>query len=284
MKQLKIVIPKGRLNKKVVRLLNDVGLGIEIDERCYIPQIDAPDFKVKIMKPQNIPQLIEVGSHDVGFTGCDWMIETGADVKEIIDLGFDPVTIAAAVPESLSKKELFSRKIVVASEYQEIARTYLDQQGYDYYFIRTFGATEVFPPEDADMIIDNMSSGRTLEKHKLKVVHQITTSSTRMIANKQALADPIKKRKIDELVMLIQAVLDARDRVMVEMNIPGDKLEVIVRELPCMRAPTVAPLFNGEGYAVKIAVKKSQSARLIPQLKELGATDILEYDMRKVII
>ncbi len=284
MKQLKIVIPKGRLNKKVVGLLNDVGLGIEIDERCYIPKIDAPDFKVKIMKPQNIPQLIEVGSHDVGFTGSDWMIETGADVKEIIDLGFDPVNIVAAVPEFLSKEELYSRKIVVASEYQLIARTYLDQQGFDYYFIRTFGATEVFPPEDADMIIDNMSSGRTLEEHKLKVIDQITTSSTRMIANKQVLTEPAKKRKIDELVMLMQAVLDARDRVMVEMNIPGDKLELIVRKLPCMRAPTVAPLFNGEGYAVKIAVKKSQSAQLIPQLKELGAADILEYDMRKVII
>ncbi len=134
------------------------------------------------------------------------------------------------------------------------------------------------------MIIDNMSSGLTLDEHKLKVIDRLITSSTRVIANKQALVDPVKKQKIDELVMLMQAVLDARERVMLEMNIPGKILEVIVKKLPCMRAPTVAPLYNGDGYAVKIAVKKSESTRLIPRLKAMGATDILEYDIRKVVI
>lgn len=284
MRQLKIVIPKGRLNKKIVYLLNDIGLGMEIDERRYIPYVNAPGIKAKIMKPQNIPQLVEIGSHDMGFTGYDWIKETDADIVELLDLGFDPVTIVAAVPGSLSKEELFSREIVVASEYPVLAQAYLKQQGYDYYLIRTFGATEVFPPDDADMIIDNMSSGFTLDEHKLKVIDRLITSSTRVIANKQALADPVKKQKIDELVMLMQAVLDARERVMIEMNIPKKILEGIVKKLPCMRAPTVAPLYNGDGYAVKIAVKKSESIRLIPRLKAMGATDILEYDIRKVVI
>lgn len=284
MNKLKIVIPKGRLNKKVVGLLNEMGLGIEADERRYVPRVEDPDIEAKVMKPQNIPQLVQVGSHDVGFTGYDWVLETGADVEEITDLGFDPVTIVAAVPDSLTRNDLFQRQIVVATEYETITRKYLNSQGFDYYLIRTFGATEVFPPDDADMIIDNMSSGRTLEEHKLKVIDHLTTSSTRMIANKDAMADNWKRGKIDELLMLMRAVLDARERVMLEMNIPADKLDIIAARLPCMRAPTVAPLYNGDGYAVKVAVKRSESARLIPQLKAMGAVDILEYEIRKVVV
>jgi ATP phosphoribosyltransferase len=283
MKKLKIVIPKGRLNKKVVRLLNDVGLGIETDERRYIPQVSVPHIEAKIMKPQNIPQLVEVGSHDVGFTGYDWITETAADVEEVLNLGFDPVTIVSAVPDRLTEKDLFTRKIVVASEYETVAGAYLEAQGFDYYFIRTFGATEVFPPDDADMIIDNMSSGRTLEEHKLKVVDRLMVSTTRMIVNKNAMADVEKKERIDELRMLMQAVLDAEERVMLEMNVPAAKLDAIVGELPCMRAPTVAPLYNNGWYAVKIAVKKNEPVKLIPWLKRMGASDILEYRFRKVV-
>jgi len=284
MKKLKIVIPKGRLNKKVTRLLNDVGLGIETDERRYIPRVEDPDIEAKIMKPQNIPQLVEVGSHDIGFTGLDWVTETNADVEELLDLGFDPVTLVAAVPEYLSENDLYTRKIIAASEYETIAKQFLESRGFDYYLIRTFGATEVFPPDDADLIVDNMSSGRTLEEHKLKVIHRFIDSTTRMIANKKSLADPVKKAKIDELVMLVLAVLDARERVMLEMNVSNDTFEFIVGELPCMHAPTVSPLYNNEGFAVKIAIKKSESVKLIPKLKRLGATDILEYQMRKVTI
>lgn len=282
MKKLKIVIPKGRLNKKVTQLLNDVGLGIETDERRYIPRVEDPDIEAKIMKPQNIPQLVEIGSHDIGFTGLDWVTETGADVEELMDLGFDPVTIVAAVPEYLSENDMYTRKIIAASEYETIAKQFLESRGCDYYLIRTFGATEVFPPDDADLIVDNMASGRTLEEHKLKVIHRFMASTTRMIANKKSLEDPVKKAKIDELVMLVQAVLDARERVMLEMNISNDKFEAIVGELPCMNAPTVSPLYNNGGYAVKIAIKKGESVKLIPKLKRMGATDILEYQTRKV--
>jgi len=281
---LSLVIPKGRLNKKVVTLLNNAGLGIEADERCYIPRVDAPGIEAKIMKPQNIPQLVEVGSHDIGFTGYDWIMETGADVVEVMDLGFNPVQIVAAAPEWLTEAELKSRRIVAASEYEKIAGNYLDAQGYNYYFIRTYGATEVFPPDDADIIVDNMSSGRTLSEHKLRILARITTSTTRMIVNKGVLENPAKRARLDELKMLIQAVLDAGQRVMLEMNISTDRLEALVAELPCMRAPTVSPLYSGGGFAVKSAVKKKECATLIPRLKALGATDILEFDLRKVVV
>lgn len=237
MEKLKIVIPKGRLNKKVLTLLNNAGLGIDTDERCYIPRVEARGIEAKIMKPQNIPQLVEVGSHDMGFTGLDWIMETGAEVEEVMDLGFNGVSIVAAVPDSLSEKELYSRKIVVASEYREIATKYLEEKGFDYYLIRTFGATEEFPPDDADMIIDNMSTGRTLEEHNLKIIDGILISTTRMIVNKESLENAAKKARIDELVMLMKSVLDAEERVMLEMNVTAGKLDALVADLPCMRAP-----------------------------------------------
>ena len=284
MPKLNMVIPKGRINTKVVQLLNDSGFGVETDERVYIPRVEDKEIEAKIMKPQNIPKLIELGSHDFGFTGNDWVQETNADVAEILDLKFDIVKIIAAVPKELLNVDLKKRKIVVASEYEKIASTFLEKQGYNYLLLRTFGATEVFPPDDADMIIDNVSTGRTLKEHNLHIIHTITNSSTRFIANKEALQDPWKCEKINEIKMLFKAVIDARERVMLEMNIPQNKFKEIVKILPCMNAPTVAPLYGEKGFAVKIAVKKNKVVKLIPLLKKMGAIDILEYNVRKVVL
>jgi ATP phosphoribosyltransferase len=284
MSKLKMVIPKGRIYSNVVKLLNDSGFGIEADERIYVPRIEDVELEAKIMKPQNIPKLLELGSHDVGFTGYDWIVETKADVIEIIDLKFDPVKIVAAVPIMQPKKDLRQKPIVVASEYEKMATEYLDQKKYQYILLRTFGATEVFPPDDADMIIDNVSTGRTLQEHNLQIIDTILESSTRFIANKEIMKDAWKREKISEMEMIFKAVLDARQRVMLEMNVPKEKLEEIVKFLPCMRSPTVAPLYGDQGYAIKIAVKKQEVIKLIPLLKKYGATDILEYDFKKVVL
>jgi ATP phosphoribosyltransferase len=235
------------------------------------------------MKPQNIPQLVEYGSHDFGFTGRDWILETQAHVVEMMDLGFDPVRIVAAAPAELGVSELRDRRILVASEYQRISREFLEGGHYDYVLLRTYGATEVFPPEDADMIVDNLSTGRTLQEHNLRIITTIMESSTRFIANEKALEDPWKREKIGEMQMLFRAVLDARERVMLEMNVGQEDLDRIVEVLPCMRAATVAPLYKQQGYAVKAAVPRMDVAKLVPQLKRLGATDILEFDLRKVV-
>ena len=283
MEKLKVLIPKGRIFENVVKLFSDAGFQISITDRTYRPQLVSDWLDIKIMKPQNVGELLELGSHDAGFTGIDWIRESGADVEEVLDLGFDKVTIVAAVPQALDNATLKQKKLVVATEYIRLAGDWLDRQGYKYRLLRTFGATEVFPPDDADMIIDNTSTGQTLKVNSLRVVDTLMESSTRFVVSKTALKDSKKKRQIEELDMLFKAVLDGRERVMLEMNFPKHCFEEAAASLPAMRSPTVSPLYGDRGYAVKIAVKKSDIPDLIPRLKKLGAGDIVEYDLRKVV-
>ena len=282
MDKLRILIPKGRIFDNVSRLFADAGFPVALTERTYRPSLGADWLDAKIMKPQNVEELLELGSHDAGFTGIDWIQESGADVQEVLDLGFDKVRIVAAVPDSYDEDALRSKKIVVATEYVNLAETWLKSSGYQYRILRTYGATEVFPPDDADMIIDNTSSGQTLRDNGLKIIGTLLESSTRFVASRNALANADKRRWIEELAMLFQAVLIGRERVMLEMNIPKEHFESLA-SLPAMRSPTVAPLYGDGGYAVKIAVKKHEVPDIIPKLKKLGALDIVEYDLRKVV-
>ena len=283
MEKLKILLPKGRIYQNVIALLSGAGIKVDLPERAYRPTVNQDDLEAKVMKPQNIGKLLELGSHDVGFTGRDWIQETNADVEEIMDLGFDKVRIVAAVPNALDDKTLAERKVIVATEYEQIARRWLESRKQKFLIVRTYGATEVFPPDDADMIIDNTATGRTLMENGLRIVDTILTSSTCMFASKKALQDPAKKQKIMELKMLFEAVLDARDRVMLEMNVAKKDFNNLIKGIPSMKSPTVSPLFGDDGYAVKIAVKKSEVPTLLPKLHSLGATDILEYELRKVM-
>ena len=288
MSKLRILIPKGRIFDNVSKLFLDAGFPVSLTDRTYMlvlgtDQGQEDTLDAKIMKPQNVAELLELGSHDAGFTGLDWIRESGADVEEIMDLGFDKVKIVAAVPAEKSENELKQRKIVAATEYMNLAEEWLRSGGYQYRLLRTYGATEVFPPDDADMIIDNTSSGQTLKDNGLKIIATLMESSTRFIASRAAMADPEKRRRIEELAMLFRSVLDGRGRVMLEMNVPKAKFQEIVAGLPAMRSPTVAPLFGDEGYAVKIAVKREEVPAIIPRLKKAGATDIVEYDLRKVV-
>ena len=281
--KLRVLVPKGRIYENVSRLFSDAGFTIRMADRTYRPQMTADWLEIKIMKPQNVAELLELGSHDAGFTGIDWIKESKADVEEILDLRFDKVRIVAAIPSHINEDSLKSRKIVVATEYVNLAETWLSGRGYNYRLLRTYGATEVFPPDDADMIIDNASSGQTLKDNGLKIIDYLMESSTRFIASKTTMADPQKRRRIDELAMLFKAVLDGREKVMLEMNVSEDNFDELVTGLPAMRSPTVSPLSGNDGFAVKIAVKKSEVPDLIPRLKKFGATDIVEYDLRKVV-
>ena len=281
--KLRILIPKGRIFENISLLFNEAGYPLRLADRTYRPLISADWMDAKIMKPQNVGELLELGNHDAGFTGSDWIKESYADVEDILDLGFDRVRIVAAIPSDYIEESLKSRRILVATEYVNLAEKWLSDSGYDYRLLRTYGATEVFPPDDADMIIDNTSSGQTLKDNSLKIIASLLESSTRFVASKAAMADPEKRSRIEELTMLFQAVLDGRDRVMLEMNVAEEHFSALVTGLPAMRSPTVSPLCGNDGFAIKIAVKKSEVPELIPRLKKLGAGDIVEYDLRKVV-
>ncbi|MEP1740613.1 MAG: ATP phosphoribosyltransferase [Kangiellaceae bacterium] len=280
---LKLVLPKGRISTKVLALLSDCGIELIGDDRNYRPNAYGFDLEVKLLKSQNIPSMVELGQHDIGFAGIDWIQERRCNVEILKNLGYDPVRIVACIPEDWDWEEMKKRKLIVASEYKNISADYLDKLGLDYQLLRSYGATEVFPPEDADMIIDNTSTGTTILANRLKIVDTVMTSSTQFIANSETMKDPGKKRDIDDLLTLMQAVINGRERVLLEMNCGTDAIETVVDLLPSMRYPTVSSLYQDKGFAVKAAVKKSQIRDLIPQLIQAGATDILEMPIRKAI-
>ena len=278
---LRILIPKGRMFDNIQGLFADAGFSLAVRGRAL--RFDSGGYEIKLMKPQNIGTLLELGAHDCGFTGLDWIAESGAEVADVLDLGFDKVRVVAACPVQFDDAALAAKKIVAATEYVNLAERWLSTRGYTYRILRTFGATEVFPPDDADLIIDNTATGQTLRDNGLREVDTLLESSTRFVAAKDALDDPERRARIEELAMIFRAALDGRDKVMLEMNVSKEAFGQLVEGLPAMRSPTVAPLYRDAGFAVKIAVRKNEAAALIPRLKALGASDIVEYGLRKVV-
>ncbi len=290
MDKLKILLAKGRIYESVYELLSDVGISIHLPDRQYFPTTNQEDLAFQVVKPQITSLLLASNKADVGFSGKDWVYENQVenDVVEIMDLGFDPVRIVAAIPEARDYEKLLKAPVTIATEYQTLSRKWVENKKIDGTIFRTWGTSEGFVQDKEDSIaqilIDNTSTGSSLKANRLKIVDTLMESSTRMYASKAAMADPAKKQKIMELKMLFETVLNARSRVMLEMNCSEDKFETLIKGIPSMKSPTVSPLFGGNGYAIKIAVKKSEVPTLLPKLQSLGATDIVEYELRKVML
>ncbi|MDY3708654.1 MAG: ATP phosphoribosyltransferase [Treponema berlinense] len=289
MKKLSILLAKGRIYESVVELLKDVGISIYLPDRTYYPITNQDDLAFQVVKPQISSALLADNRADVAFSGKDWVFENGVQdqVEEIMDLGFDPVRIVVAVPETVDFDALLKKPVTIATEYQNLSRFWAKRKNVDGKIFRTWGTSEGFVQDNeqalAQILIDNTSTGSSLRANHLKICDTIMESSTRMYASKEALKDPEKKQKIMELKMLFEAVLAARSRVMLEMNVSKDNFDALIKGIPAMKSPTVSPLFGDNGYAVKIAVKKSEVPTLLPKLHQLGATDILEYELRKVM-
>jgi ATP phosphoribosyltransferase len=281
---LQLAIPKGRMHEGVARLLAEAGIHLTQTVRSYRPHVNLPDCEVKILKPQSIVEMLHAGSRDVGFAGADWVAELDGDLVELVDTGLDPVRVVAAAPASLVRDGALPRgPLVVASEYERLTRRWVAERGLDATFVRSYGATEVFPPEDADLIVDNTATGSTLEANSLVVVDELMTSSTRLYANPDALNRPERRRAIDALVLLVRSVLEARRRVMVEVNVTPDTLEAVLAVLPCMRQPTVAELAGGGGFAVKAAVPRADLPAVIPKLKAAGGSDVVVTRIAQIV-
>lgn len=290
MEKLKILLAKGRIYESVYELLSDVGISIHLPDRTYFPTTNQDDLAFQVVKPQITSLLLAGGKADVGFSGKDWVYENGVenDVVEIMDLGFDGVRIVAAIPETRDFDRLLENPVTIATEYQNLSRKWVEEKKIQGTIFRTWGTSEGFVQDTDDSIaqilIDNTSTGSSLKANRLKIVDTLMESSTRMYASKNAMADDGKRQKILELRMLFETVLNARSRVMLEMNCAQDKFDNLINGLPSMKSPTVSPLFGGGGYAIKIAVRKSEVPTLLPKLQSLGATDIVEYELRKVML
>lgn len=223
--------------------------------------------------------------HSTNQLGADWVANLGVDVVELLDLKLDPVRVVAASPNKdiLTEDRTGKRPLIIASEYEMITTNWIKERGLNATLLRTFGATESFPPDDADLIVDNTATGSTLKANGLHIIETVMHSTTRLFAHAECLKNPIKKRKIDQLVLLLKAALAARNRIMVEFNVPDETIvQQIVKVLPCMRSPTVATL-QGGGFALKICCLRSDIAEVLPNLARMGAQDIVVYKVQQVI-
>ena len=281
---LELALPKGRMQQGVFTLLAEAGMHVGVGSRGYRPSISLPGIEAKILKPQNVVEMLGAGTRDLGFAGADWVRELGADLVEVLDTGLDSVRLVAAAPVGLLiDGRLPRRPLVVASEYQAITLEWMTARGVEGRFVRSYGATEVFPTEDADCIVDIAATGATLKANGLQEFDELMTSSTRLYASRRAYSDPDKRAVIARIALLLGSVLEARSRVMLEVNVGPGELEAVIAVLPCMREPTVSTLYGDSGFAVKAAVPRKQLPVLIPEIKARGGTDIVVSQLSQII-
>ena len=281
---VRVALAKGRMYDEVVSLLKGAGIRITQSERGYRPNISLPNFSAKILKPRNVISMLQANARDIGFAGDDWIEETNADLVPILKTGLNPVRLVVAAPtQLLVDGKLPSRPLVIATEYPNLAKRWIEKNNIDASVLTTYGATEVFPPEDADCIIDNTSTGSTLRANGLEIVDEIMQSATGLYASKSAAEDPILRPMIDDFAMLLDSVLVARSRVMMDLNVKRENLENVIELLPSMRRPTVSPLSDTDWVAVRAAVPRKELAAMIPKLKTAGACDIVTSPAQQII-
>jgi ATP phosphoribosyltransferase len=289
---LDIVIPKGSLEEQTLLLFKQADLPIKKTDREYNPQVNDPRIKrVKILRPQEIPTYVDQGYFDLGITGLDWIKESGSDVVEVADLpyskqGAGNVKIVIAVPQddmTIKTAADIKPNSRVSTEYPNLTKSYFEKLGIPIEIFFSYGATEAKVPELVDVVVDLTETGSTLRKNGLKIVDVIAESSTKLIANKKSWDDPKKRNSIEEIRTLLLAVIEARGKVLIDLNVHKDKLDALVEALPAMKKPTVNQLYKSDYYAVETVVNKNEINILIPKLKSLGAEDILELDISKIV-
>jgi len=283
-RKIRIALPKGRMFDEITTLLKGAGITIRNSARGYRPAISLSNYDAKILKPRNVISMLVAGARDVGFAGADWLDEMGVELHQVLDTGLNPVQLVVAAPhELLENGKLPNRHLVIASEYPNMAQRWIEAQGIDAEVLTTYGATEVFPPEDADLIIDNTATGSTLRANGLQIIDQVMTSSTRLYASKAAMEDPQIRLQLEDLGLLLDAVLRARGRVMMDLNVAKENLDSVLGVLPSMRQPTISSLSTDGWHSVRSAVPRGDLAEVIPKLKAAGACDIVTSSAEQLI-
>lgn len=282
-------LPKGSLQESTFALFKRAGFTVTCSSRSYIPSIDDPEIKCRLLRPQEMSRYVELGLLDAGICGYDWVYENGSDVQEVCELNYskatsNPVRWVLAVPNDSkikSVKDLAGKRI--SSEAVGLVKRYLKKNGVKADVEFSWGATEVKAPELVDAIVDLTETGSSLRANNLRIVDTILTSTTRLIANKKAWKVKAKREKLEQLKMLLLGALDAQKRVLLKLNAPAKKLEKVTAALPALHAPTVNKLNDADWFAVESVVEECQVRDLIPVLRAAGATGIIELSLNKVI-
>jgi ATP phosphoribosyltransferase len=289
---LKLVLPKGSLEKATLGLFDDADLAVrrasDVDYKATVddPRIDS----VRILRPQEIGRYVAEGLFDLGITGRDWIEETGSEVVSLGELHYSkatarPVSIVLAVAQddpATSAADLRDG-VRVATEYPELTRRFLEKKGIAADIRLSYGATEAKVPEIVDVVVELTETGRALKAAGLRIIETILVSHTELIANPAAWQDAGKRHAMTQIHTLLQGTLEARGRVLVKLNVSASQLSEVIELLPSLRSPTVSKLFGTDAYAVETVVPKDRINTLIPALKDHGATDIIELPISKIV-
>ncbi len=286
---LKMGLPKGSLQESTFALFGKAGWNFTVSSRSYFPSTDDDEIQAMLVRAQEIARYVEEGVFDAGLTGYDWVRENRADVHEVMELCYSkqsrrPCRWVLAVPEDSpvqSIKDLEGKHI--ATEAVNITRDYLEKHGVQAEVEFSWGATEVKTPELVDAIVEITETGSSLRANKLRVVDTLMTTTTRLIANKDAWNDPWKREKIENIALLLGGALEAEGRVGLKLNCPADRLDDALKILPAMKNPTISHLADDGWVALETILLESEVRSIIPPLKQIGVQDIIEYPLNKVI-
>jgi len=290
MKILKLGIPKGSLEKATIELFQKSGWQIKLASRSYFPEIDDDELACSICRAQEMSRYVEQGVIDAGITGKDWILENDSDVVVVDDLIYSKVSrrptrwVVAVPSDSKIKKleDLEGKKI--ATELVNFTRNYFAARNINVDIEFSWGATEAKVVSGlADAVVEVTETESTIRAHGLIIIHEMMTSNTQFIANKFAWEDPWKREKIENIVLLLQGALRADKIVGLKMNVPQEKLDHVIKQLPSLNAPTIANLYQKDWYSVETVISEHEVRELIPRLLKSGAEGIIEYSLNKVI-
>ena len=281
-------IPKGSLENSTVEMFGKAGYKIVVSSRSYYPSIDDPEIECMLIRAQEMARYVDEGILDCGLTGKDWILETNADVVEVSDLvygkvGKKPVRWVLAVPEDspIKKAEDLQGKRV-ATEAVGLTRRYLESKGVKALVEFSWGATEVKPPRLADAIVEITETGSSLKANKLRIIDTVCVTTTRFIANKNAMADEWKKNKIEKIALLLESVLKAEGKVGLMLNVQQKDLKAVLAKLPALQKPTISGLSEDGWSALNTIIDESVVRDLVPELLKAGAHGIVEYPLNKL--
>lgn len=287
---LKLGIPKGSLENATVDLFRRAGFNINVSSRSYFPAVDDPEMECMLIRAQEMARYVEDGILDAGLTGRDWVQENDADVVTVADLiyakqSFGKVRWVLAVPEASpfqSVKDLEGK--IIATELVGATKRYLAASGVSAKVEFSWGATEVKPPVLADAIVEVTETGSSLRANKLRIIETVLESNTQLIANKGSWSDGWKRRKLEDIKMLLEGAISALGKVGLMLNVHKNDLTAVLGVLPALKRPTISHLSDDEWLAVNTILDESLVRTIIPRLKEAGAQGIVEYPLNKIVM